>query len=410
MKKITAILLFALSLAGAFAAKTRVACVGDSITDGFGLANPSQDSWPALLGDMLGEGYDVRNFGQTGKTLQKNGDQSYWDERKYKAALEFEPDIVVIKLGTNDAKEKNWKDPKNFEADLAEFAASFKALPSKPRIYMGTSAWVRKDAIGITGGRVDGGVVPIQKKIAKMGGYKLLDFNSLLRDHPDWYCDDIHPNEKGALEMAKFVYKALRGKNPPPLPKIRGKKSDFNEYERYDFKFRFRDATLFVPANPSKDGAWIWAPARFDGGDKFLHDLYRKFLKDGYYILHTDVDSWLGNPNSIKWGDGVLKYYRDTLGFSGDVNFVAAGTGAIYAVNFAAANPGTVKSLFLISPVYDAAEWAARDGNNMKKFLQEWRLTPEDVPSVEGLGERNLAKIREAGIKMTVMDSEPSGE
>ena len=38
----------------------RVACVGNSITYGYTLSAPAQESWPAQLGAMLGPGYDVR--------------------------------------------------------------------------------------------------------------------------------------------------------------------------------------------------------------------------------------------------------------------------------------------------------------------------------------------------------------
>ena len=41
----------------------KVACIGDSITSGFTLLNPCRDSYPSLLQKMLGDGYEVRNFG-----------------------------------------------------------------------------------------------------------------------------------------------------------------------------------------------------------------------------------------------------------------------------------------------------------------------------------------------------------
>jgi len=41
----------------------KVACIGDSITSGFTLLNPRRDSYPSLLQNMLGDGYEVRNFG-----------------------------------------------------------------------------------------------------------------------------------------------------------------------------------------------------------------------------------------------------------------------------------------------------------------------------------------------------------
>ena len=82
----------------------RVACVGDSITYGSGVENREQNAYPAVLGRLLGERYEVRNFGVGGATLQKRGDKPYWSLDAYKDVTLFKPHIVVIKLGTNDSK------------------------------------------------------------------------------------------------------------------------------------------------------------------------------------------------------------------------------------------------------------------------------------------------------------------
>ena len=44
-------------------AQIRVACVGDSITAGYGLSDPGTQSYPAQLQALLGSGYSVGNFG-----------------------------------------------------------------------------------------------------------------------------------------------------------------------------------------------------------------------------------------------------------------------------------------------------------------------------------------------------------
>ena len=41
----------------------RVACVGNSITYGAGIKNRSHDSYPSVLGRLLGDKYWVKNFG-----------------------------------------------------------------------------------------------------------------------------------------------------------------------------------------------------------------------------------------------------------------------------------------------------------------------------------------------------------
>ena len=102
------LLLFALALASFAAEPLRVACVGNSITYGYGLSNPATESYPAQLQTLLGQNYNVRNFGHSGATLLSRGHRPYIQQEAYKNALAFKPDIVVIHLGINDTDPRNW--------------------------------------------------------------------------------------------------------------------------------------------------------------------------------------------------------------------------------------------------------------------------------------------------------------
>ena len=77
----------------------RVACVGDSITFGAAIKDRAKNCYPAQLGRMLGEEWDVANFGVNGATLLKKGDKPYWKQKAFEQAHAFEPDVVIIKLG-----------------------------------------------------------------------------------------------------------------------------------------------------------------------------------------------------------------------------------------------------------------------------------------------------------------------
>lgn len=61
----------------------RVACVGNSITVGHGLKDSNLDSYPSQLGMLLGDDYDVRNFGVSGYTMLKKGDRPYWNTAQF---------------------------------------------------------------------------------------------------------------------------------------------------------------------------------------------------------------------------------------------------------------------------------------------------------------------------------------
>src|SRR4051794_38047211 len=114
----------------------RVACVGDSITYGAVIADREHNAYPAQLAKLLGDRYEVRNFGVSGATLLKNGDKPYWKERAFEQAKDFQPDLVVIKLGTNDSKPQNWKHKDEFLADAKDLIAQFSGGPSHPKVFV----------------------------------------------------------------------------------------------------------------------------------------------------------------------------------------------------------------------------------------------------------------------------------
>jgi len=87
------------------AQKQKISCVGNSITYGYGLSNPSTQSYPAQMQALLGTtSWSVGNFRVSARTMLKNGDMPYWNEQSYTNSKTYLPDFVLIELGTNDAK------------------------------------------------------------------------------------------------------------------------------------------------------------------------------------------------------------------------------------------------------------------------------------------------------------------
>jgi len=112
-----------------------VACVGDSITAGY--LSTGGLNYPNQLQKLLGSGYKVMNFGEGGRTMLKKGDNPYWISPGYKAALASNATLLVLMLGTNDSKFRNWGPlAAEFPADYADMIASFAAMKSKPKIYL----------------------------------------------------------------------------------------------------------------------------------------------------------------------------------------------------------------------------------------------------------------------------------
>ena len=77
----------------------KVACVGDSITFGAGIKERETQCYPVQLGQLLGDEFEVRNFGVNGATLLKQGDLPYWNRPQFKMATEFQPSGRAGSLG-----------------------------------------------------------------------------------------------------------------------------------------------------------------------------------------------------------------------------------------------------------------------------------------------------------------------
>ncbi|BDI34523.1 hypothetical protein CCAX7_65740 [Capsulimonas corticalis] len=193
----------------------RVACVGDSITWGANIDNPAVNSYPAVLGRMLGDRYRVYNFGVSGTTMLKKGDSPYWNQGAYKAAMDSQPNIVVIMLGTNDTKSQNWKYKDEYSANYTEMVRLFAALPTKPKIFLCRPVPVPKTGnYGIN----EAGVqeeIPMIDAIAAREAATEVDIHAALSGHDDLIPDNVHPNAAGARLIAGAVYKAVTGQEPP---------------------------------------------------------------------------------------------------------------------------------------------------------------------------------------------------
>ena len=127
-----AMILFGFS--STMSADLKVACVGNSITYGYGLNNPYYESYPTQLDTLLGAGCAVSNFGVSGKTMIKAVGDAYWTQSAFTQALASLPNIVVVELGTNDSKDYIWPYYKqNFKPDYISMIDTFRHLSSHPR-------------------------------------------------------------------------------------------------------------------------------------------------------------------------------------------------------------------------------------------------------------------------------------
>ncbi|HWA83976.1 MAG TPA: discoidin domain-containing protein [Fimbriimonadaceae bacterium] len=186
-------------------APVRVACIGASITTGVGTQNPATQSYPAQLQRFLGPGYEVRGFGHSGATMTRKGDLPYWNVREFKEAQDFLPQLVVIYLGTNDARLINWEKSKNyFVPQYKEMISVFRSLASHPKVFVCLPVpnyEERKE-------NIDNAVVPLVRQISREADAPLIDIYAPLQN-PALFPDKLHPNAEGAQLIAEAIAEAI---------------------------------------------------------------------------------------------------------------------------------------------------------------------------------------------------------
>lgn len=189
----------------------RVACIGNSITDGCGIDMSSTYGYPARLQQMLGDGYNVRNYGVSARTLLSKGDWPYVNEPEWTYAKDFRPDIVVLKLGTNDSKPQNWVHGDEFEADLRHMISQLKALDTKPEICLTLPMKVWENSAGINDSIITNCIIPIIRRVAKKEKAHIIDLHTPFEgDRALIQADGIHPNREGAAKMAGIVAEEIK--------------------------------------------------------------------------------------------------------------------------------------------------------------------------------------------------------
>ena len=192
----------------------KVACVGNSITYGYGIENREQNSYPSVLQRLLGKGYKVGNFGHSGATLLSKGHRPYIQQEEYQKALAFAGDIVVIHLGINDTDPRNWPNHRNdFVKDYLTLISSFKKANPKARIVI-----ARMSPLSHRHPRFESGTrnwhAEIQQAIALVAqqtNAQLIDFHEPLYHFPQMLPDAVHPNAQGAAILAQVVFGAITG-------------------------------------------------------------------------------------------------------------------------------------------------------------------------------------------------------
>lgn len=190
--------------------KTRVACVGDSITFGFGVANWKENNYPAQLQKLLGENYIVANFGDCGRTAMKHSSFPYVKSKQFKESLKYKPKIVILMLGTNDTRTNDWKGKDYFKTEYKDLIETYISLHCVEKLYICTPIPAYKNIHKINPYIVEKEVNEAVNELASELNLSLIDTFNAFGGNSQLLFDGVHPNKNGTKILANTIYETLK--------------------------------------------------------------------------------------------------------------------------------------------------------------------------------------------------------
>jgi lysophospholipase L1-like esterase len=268
--------------------KIKVACIGNSITENASVAEKYK--YPAVLQQLLGDDYDVKNYGIGMRTMLSKGDYPYINEQKYRDALAGRPDIVIIKLGTNDAKDYNWLHKNEFQQDYINFVNSFRNLSNSPQIYVCYPIPVfPNNWLDIPEDRYINEMFPMIAAAAQATGATLIDLYTPFLGHEELTYDKVHPNFRGTTLMAHLIGSVICPEGNIVLP------ADFFA-RKADFDFTDKATLLTSSSNIDfqkliDNDAFTGIKESFTGETWFAVKLAASTKITGYALTSSDGDA-----------------------------------------------------------------------------------------------------------------------
>ena len=304
----------------------KVACAGNSVTYGAGIDNRAQNNYPVQLQKMLGDTYQVENFGFSGATMLKNGHKPYWEKGVFKKSQEFQPNIVIIHLGLNDQGNNNWPKHKDeFIADYLQMIKVYQNLKSKPRVIICKMTPTFSGHHWFEEGMREN-FKEIQAKIeliADSAKVQLIDLHEKLYLFPEYFPDNLHPTKEGAAIIADVTYSAITGNfGGLKLPLLYGEKMVLqrnepikisgiaNANDNLEITFNGQNKLVLVPDN----GKWeAIFPAIKAGGPHKLSIISK--LSEDITINEVYIgEVWLASGQSnMDWKVNQSKHAKTVL-------------------------------------------------------------------------------------------------
>ncbi len=181
--------------------KIKVACVGDSITEG--------TYYPDDLWMLLGSNYTLDNFGVGGTTASLDSVNPYMHQSEFQEAKQFQPNIVIIMLGTNDANSKITPNNASFVSSYVQLVEEFKALSSHPDIWLVKPPPVFRNGTTPSAEFLGTNIIPEIDWVAEQTQTQVIDVYSALSNCSQFFPDGVHPDPEGSQLIANEIYRVI---------------------------------------------------------------------------------------------------------------------------------------------------------------------------------------------------------
>jgi len=186
----------------------KIACVGDSLTYGYELLFRNRNSYPAQLSHLLPDNYSVKNFGVNGACATP-GQSDYYLNNDIQNIINWEPDIILLMLGSNDTKEFNWISREKYIEGMNHIIQ--KISSQKTKVILITPPPCHFNPFGIRDSVMRDEILPSLMHLSQENGLLLINIYDILARNENIYIDNIHLNSKGysimSAELAKYLMK-----------------------------------------------------------------------------------------------------------------------------------------------------------------------------------------------------------
>ena len=193
----------------------RVACIGDSITYGAYLTSRDTRSYPARLQQLLGPRWVVGNFGAPDQAVGPWTTRAVTRHPSWRAAQEFQPDVVVLLLGTNDGQTRHWRSDDAFLQAAGDLVRAIhrwrRSRPEAgpPHVLIALPPPVFEARYEIQPQLVRNHVVLRWCELAAHHQWDVVDTHTPWVNRRERFPDGVHLDEAGALALACMIYDAL---------------------------------------------------------------------------------------------------------------------------------------------------------------------------------------------------------